>query len=504
MLRDNFVAVHVVIACWNRIAVCRVWRAVVIAGLSLMLTGMGLGQAVATPDDAAAAAPETVRTWTDARGQFRVEAALVQQNGGQVRLRRTDGKEVTVETRQLGVEDQAYLALPSTLDVWPNRASCRNSDPWLVENHDGIRVMRPRLLVLNFSNNRDMPWIQQRTEETIRALAESTRYHGFKNPRAPAFLQYEVARYVDFRDEPVATGRENRNSSKYPRGDQPGTTRYAPFYSDAFAREYGFADPSQPGRYLNLHDLISAGLVHELWFYGIHDDEVAAFETIEFKQYYDEQLRPIEGKFGPAGNGHPADMPWSGRSFRITWFNTDRGLGCGMENFGHSLEGVANHNAIPYYKRYFDEFAEFDLDRRYSGFPVSRLYSLRLGTEDRVEYPDSSTLVMHREGQEHIIRDYVAMGGNVHFPPGARGHYDLGSPYVVRTVIEDYRLRNGADGQDKVSDFDPRRFRQYASLAPDCMGQWMVYWRQCMPGWGNRCRDDDGQPMKNWWVFLFY
>ena len=278
--------------------------------------------------------------------------------------------------------------------------------------------MKPRLLVLNFSNNRDMPWIQQRTGEMINALAESTRYHGFADPQAPAFLQYEVAKYVDLRDQPPPAGRENRSSSKYPRGPRPGTTLYAPFYSDEFAQAYGFADPAKPGRYLNLHELINAGLVHELWFYGIHDDETAAFESIEFKQYYDDQLQPIPDKHGPAGNGHPDDMPWSGRSFRITWYNSDRGLGCGMENFGHSLEAVANYNAIPYYTKYFNEFAEFDLDKRYPGFPTSRLYSM--GPNDKAEYPDATTLVLHQGGKTYTINNYVAMGGNVHFPPGAR------------------------------------------------------------------------------------
>jgi hypothetical protein len=100
-----------------------------------------------------------------------------------------------------------YLSLPAELDVWPNRHSHRNSDPWLVQNHDRIRLIRPRLLVLNFSNNRDMAWIRRRTDETIRALAESTRYHGFKDPQAPAFLQYEVAKYVDLRDQPVPADR---------------------------------------------------------------------------------------------------------------------------------------------------------------------------------------------------------------------------------------------------------------------------------------------------------
>lgn len=391
--------------------------------------------------------------------------------------------------------------LGDDLSVWPNRVSYHNSDPWLIEHHDRIRVLKPRLLVLNFSNDRDPAWIQQRTEETIRALAESSRYHGFRNHDAPAFLQYEVVKYVDLRDMPIPEGRAARNSAKYPRGPRQNTL-YAPFYSPEFAQHYGFVDPEQPDRHLDLHELIHAGLVHELWFYGVHDDEGAAFESVEFKQYYDEAFKPLPERFGRSGNGHPRDMPWSGRSFRISWFNTNRGLGCALENFGHALEGTANANAIPYFKKYFDEFAEFNLNTRFPEFPVDRLYAV--GPDDKIEYPTPTTLVMHKDGKTHTIENYVAMGGNVHFPPGARNHYDLVSPYTVQTTIENWRLRNGPDGQDRVHEFERARFEAYHELAPDCMGRWLVYWRQCMPGLDNLCRDDDGKPMKNWWVFLFY
>ena len=34
--------------------------------------------------------------------------------------------------------------------LWPNAESAVNSDPWLVANHDRIRSMRPRVLVVNF------------------------------------------------------------------------------------------------------------------------------------------------------------------------------------------------------------------------------------------------------------------------------------------------------------------------------------------------------------------
>ena len=36
------------------------------------------------------------------------------------------------------------------------------------------------------------------------------------------------------------------------------------------------------------------------------------------------------------------------------------------------------------------------------------------------------------------------------------------------------------------------------------MGRWVLFWCQCLPGVDNRCVDDEGAPMKNWWVYLIY
>jgi hypothetical protein len=395
--------------------------------------------------------------------------------------------------------------LSSDQTVWPNTASYRNSDEWLWKNHDTIRLMRPRVLVLNFANDVDPVGIKDRTERTIQALAESTRYHGFKDPAAPAFLQYEVVKYVDMRDDPIAPAQAKRNSKLAPYKPKPQEGQvcdYEAFYSEAFAAKYGFPDPRQPGRYLKLHELIQAGFVHELWFYWVHDDRGAPLETIEDKQYYDEDCRPITGKHGPAGNGHDESMPWSGRSFRITFFNPHRGIGCGMENFGHALEGMANYKAIAYYRKYFNEFADFDLDHRYK-LPFNSLYALG-APGSKAEYLARDVLEVTLNGKTHRIEPYLAHGGSVHFPPGARNHYDKESPFTVASVIENWRLRNGPDGKDLVTDFNKDRFLRHEQLAPDCMGSWMVFWRQCMPGLDNACIDDQGRPMKNWWVFLFY
>ena len=120
-----------------------------------------------------------------------------------------------------------------------------------------------------------------------------------------------------------------------------------------------------------------------------------------------------------------------------------------MESLGHSLERMASCGAIPYYERYFD--------------------------------------------------DYVAACGNVHFTPNGRFDYDLDNPERVLSTIETWRQ----PGQEART-WTIAELERYRDLAPDCMGRWVVYWRQNMPGLDNTALDDEGRPMKSWWPFLFY
>ena len=84
--------------------------------------------------------------------------------------------------------------------------------------------------------------------------------------------------------------------------------------------------------------------------------------------------------------------------------------------------------------------------------------------------------------------------------PNGRFDYDLDGHGPVLSTIETWRQpehRARARGP-------PPSLEPYRELAPDCMGRWVVYWRQNMPGLDNTALDDDGRPMKNWWPFLFY
>ena len=78
---------------------------------------------------------------------------------------------------------------------------------------------------------------------------------------------------------------------------------------------------------------------------------------------------------------------------------------------------------------------------------------------------------------------------------------ELPKPTDTILVVSNPRQR---DGKDLALDFNKEKFARYKDVAPDCQGQWMVFWRQCMPGLDNKCVDDEGKPMKNWWPFLFY
>src|SRR5262245_13586565 len=102
-------------------------------------------------------------------------------------------------------------------DTWPNRVSQSNSDEWLVEHHDRIRVMRPRVLVLNFVNGLEQDEARRKAEALIAAIREASRWHGYSDPSAPPFLEYEIAKIADLRDPEPSPDLPDRNSSLYPR-----------------------------------------------------------------------------------------------------------------------------------------------------------------------------------------------------------------------------------------------------------------------------------------------
>lgn len=395
---------------------------------------------------------------------------------------------------------------PADQTVWPNQTSNANSDPWLVENHDQIRLMRPRVLIINFSNEHTTDHIANLSRQLINALGEGSRYHGYKSAESPVFLEYQIFKYVDLRDPTSKVGNSSRIPVKDPKAKNGFNMKYASYFSEEFARYYAVPSPDDPKKFLNLAELLDGGYVHEVWFVesgnvnaAVH---VGSYEVVEEKPRYNDKFEKIPNQWVQAGNGGDPDQPWCGRSCRIGCINASRGIGCFLESLAHGIEGTANSDAIPYLSKYFREFADFDLDKRY-GLPFKSLYGVSYRDQE-IEYPAPNKMIITHNGGKHVIDDYIARGGNAHFPPNGRRHYDLDNPNPVMSTIEDWRIGSGPGGKDIAKPFTNQAFRAYRDLAPDCMGAWLVYWRQNMPGLNNKQKDDQGRPMKNWIPFLFY
>ena len=393
---------------------------------------------------------------------------------------------------------------PDDLTVWPNKTSQANSDAWLVRNHDKLRKMRPRVLVLNFCNGFAPEKAEKTAKELAAAVTEGTRYHGYSHPETEPFIEWQIAKLVDLRDADPKTPTPDGNSTKYPRApkkDGPNFV-YKELYSAKFAEYYGIKDPRNAARYLKLHELVAQGWFHEVWFFAYQREAGAPFECTEWMPVYDENFKRKGEEHRHAGNGGDPDEPWYGRSLRISFINAERGIGCNVESLSHAMEGMAHSSVIPYYRKYFYEFASFDLDKRFH-LPWNSLYAVG-GEGSGVSYPDDHTAVIKQDGKEHRIENYYCVGGNVHWMPNGRGQYDLDSPFTVLSTIEHYRLFDGPDGKDLKEPWTTAKLAKYRGKAPDCMGDWLIYWRQNIPGYGNKCKDDSGKPMKNWWPFLFY
>ena len=391
--------------------------------------------------------------------------------------------------------------------VWPNRVSQVNSDPWIRDNHQAIRRMRPRVLALNFVNARTNEAMVADLDEAIAAIREGSRFHGYGDPKAPAFLECTIAYAIDLRDDPPPPDWAYNNSTRYPREDPVEGYwgfDYERLFSAEFAAYYGIEDPDAPGEALRLCELFQRGLVHEVWVYGDADvPDVGAAEVLELKPRYDAQRKRTNDPMSRcAGNGcfDEEDVVACGVTVRIAWFNNTRGPGCFMESLSHGLEstGAGDPNLIPYLYDYFPTFAGLDLGKRY-GVPFQSWYACPYG-QPCVDYP-SATSAHYKISPvvEGTLDPFDPVCGNVHWPPNGRQHYDLSSPHEVMTTCAHYR-----DGTGESEPYTSSLHQAYAKLAPDCMGPFIVWWRQNIPGLDNDALDDGGQPMLNWWPFLFY
>jgi hypothetical protein len=335
-------------------------------------------------------------------------------------------------------------------DSWPNEYSRTNSDAWLPAHHDALRVMRPRVLVLDFHNEQTLQQVRRVAQRQIEALAEGSRYHGYKDSDAVPFLQYELVDVLDLTDKPVPSGWMHPSSSRVPL-NADGQFDLAALFSPSFDAVYGQRDAD--GKALGLCALFERGVINELWV-AVGDADREPPSMVECKARYGADNRRSGSQLvGTSYSDQCGRFPRCGVSVRIAHLSPLRGLGCDLLVRGWAIRGSLR--AIPYLAQNAQAFLD--------------------------------------------------QCGEPEFPPNATSMWDYENRTVVQARCAHYGLRDGPDGNDLR---EPYSYDTVSALearySNDCGGPWQIYWRQSMPGLDNRAIGADGTRMKNWWPFLFY
>jgi hypothetical protein len=387
--------------------------------------------------------------------------------------------------------------------VWPNAESRTNSDPWLVTHHDGIARLEPRVLVIDLEATAEARAMTL-VDHHIKALSEASSFHKYKDPSAQPALVYQLVKVVHA-----------------PKGAE--RIDYGSWNTQAFAdANLQIKDPADPsGPNLTLCKLFERGLINEVWCMASSDPKCG--ETQEAKQVYDASGQRIANRFANASNGDNITSLGCKVTARITDFNSGRGAGCHQHAMGHAWERYMDSSAVPQLAKQAKRFLNWDLNTR-AGAPFSSFYSAC--NSNGAQLTDCivwESMTRARSGASAArafdIADMSAGCGNAHFYANTTGtySYDANTPDPeVLASCENYGLHNGPGGKDLTTSYTnamtDRYYGRSARDCPaqqpacddDCGGHGSTYLYQNFPGPGTKATNDDGTPMHNWWVYLFY
>lgn len=370
--------------------------------------------------------------------------------------------------------------------AWPNEESRANSDRWLVEHHDAITVMRPRVLVLQFLNVGTSEMWRDHAERVLADLRESTRYHAYADPRATPFVDYRLFDLVELRDASQFV-----TSGLLPR-TQGGDVDWPRLFSPEYKGTLGLADPWDVPETLSLCELFERGLVHELWVFA--EPTRPAIQSFgERRQAYDASGEAIPGVFTATPGFENVACGVTVRAGIV-----DVGLEPECAMLARDSLFERTYAAQPYLAENAAPFLNFGMRERH-GTPFDNWFEL-CGNVQRpcIDYPTPSSVEgTLPDGSEFAIDPFVQGCGSTLFAPNSRFALDFDNPEPVRARCEHF----GRPGDEP---FGVELLGSGAARSGTCGGSWQIYRNQSIPGHESGARDTLGGPMKNWWPFRFY
>ncbi|HEY4187106.1 MAG TPA: hypothetical protein VGP07_18665, partial [Polyangia bacterium] len=293
-----------------------------------------------------------------------------------------------------------------------------------------------------------------------------------------------------------------------------------------FGDYYQIPDPVSPSRNLTLCELFERGVINEVWL-SIGEAPPRGIDALERKQVYDANNKPIADRFEvSAGGGGDLSGITCGVTVRIAHLSPLRGLGCDLDIRSWTMQAETTLDTIPYLHDNALSFFNSDFKQRFQRFGITfdSWDELCTGSGDAapcVGYPTPTSVsgVMGNGGPSFTIDPFAQGCGTATFPPNARFRDDYLDTTPEQSRCAHYGMGDGANGADiyeaYTADVSQGYVAQLDALASqvsgnlplpgvDCGGGWQVYFRQSIPGYQNKARDNQGLPMKNWWPFMFY
>jgi hypothetical protein len=345
---------------------------------------------------------------------------------------------------------------------------------------------------------------QALVDKHIAALKEASSFHKYKDASAQPALLYQLVKIV-----------------QAPKGGQ--RIDYGSWNSKSFADgNLQLKDPKDPsGPNLTLCEAFERGVINEVWCMASQNPKCG--ETQEAKQMYDMSGAKMINRIANVSNGDDITGLGCKVTARITDFNSSRGTGCHQHAMGHAWERYMDSRAVPQLAAQAKRFLNWDLDARV-GAPFRTFYQAcnSNGTQltDCIVWKSNVRAASGASAVDSFdLMDMSGGCGNAHFFPNTTGTYSYDAPTPdpeVLTSCENYGMHNGAGGKDMTTTYTNamtdelygKSTRNCPAEQPacddDCGGHGTTYLYQNFPNHGTTATNDDGSPMHNWWVYLFY
>ena len=376
---------------------------------------------------------------------------------------------------------------------WPTAAHSANSDPWLVTHNQVITVMKPEVLVLNFDNGQSTAQTAQYAAAVAAQLSAGSTYHGYADPSAPAFLDYQIAKVVDLTDSstPMTV------SAKLPLTSTGDFDTTALFSSATFPPLYGYPDPNGSGDYLSLCQLFEKGIINEVWIQDGGDpaqNRPRAPLYEEQKQGYDSSGHAIPNDFvtcaGESSGSRGCNFPCS-VTVRLAHLDPARGGSVATSRCaGRGIKGM--WAALPNSSgRRRQRVSQPGLQARF-GVGFDSWSDLVRRSTPCVELPESDGGDQHRRETHHVRLQPIRPGlRNLALPAERDDADDFTNATPVDSRCETFGLGGGANGGDLYRAYSASTVASYDQTytgSSRCPAGWQIYWRQSMPGYQNRPR----------------